>query len=163
MKNHKNCDKLQISFIDSILPSPDLIAFSPQCNKAGRLRNAPRCKRVLHKGRDKVRSREAARRDDFVEACVPAGLSITVNVCGITRSRITKINYREGNEKSAVWPSPPWMEQLRARRDVVSRVLIAGTPARLDAGTPAVKAAPSKRRNSPEFTCRVRVCTRTYV
>lgn len=51
------------------------------------------------------------------------------------------------------------MEQLRALRDVVSRVLIAGTPARLDAGTPAVKAAPSKRRNSPEFTCRARVRT----
>lgn len=56
------------------------------------------------------------------------------------------------------WPSL-WTEQLRALRDVaLSRVLIVGTPARFGAGTPAVKVASSKRRNSPEFTCRARVC-----
>lgn len=55
------------------------------------------------------------------------------------------------------WPSL-WTEQLRALRDIVlSRVLIVGTPARFGAGTPAVKVASSKRRNSPEFTCRARV------
>jgi len=72
-------------------------------------------------------------------------------------SRITKINYR-GTKKHDVTVAAVdgTAENSTGRR--LSRVLIAGTPTRLDAGTPpAVKAAPSKRRNFPEFTCRVRV------
>lgn len=148
----KNYGKLQSNFIDSILPSPDLIASSPQCNEAGTLQWIEMQKRDRIKGVTS-RSREAARRD-FVEACVPTGLSVTVNVCAENHK-----NKLSGNEKARRGPRQ-WMEQLRALRDLVSRVLIAGTPARLDAGTLAVKAAPSKRRNSPEFTCRARVYMR---
>lgn len=48
------------------------------------------------------RSRGAARRDDFVEACVPAGLSITVNVCGITRLENHENKLSEGTKKHGV-------------------------------------------------------------
>lgn len=76
---------------------------------------------------------------------------------------ITKINCRgTGKRKSGnnvTITVDGTAESSAGRR--LSHVLIPGTPARF--GTPAVKAAPSKRRNSPEFTCRRHVCVYRYM
>lgn len=79
---------------------------------------------------------------------------------GLCVTGMTKINYRGAGERKSgnnvAITVDGTAESSAGRR--LSHVLIPGTPARFGVGTLAVKAAPSKRRNSPEFTCRTHVC-----
>lgn len=121
----------------------------------------------LYKGRDESFSRSGATRSFRRSVEFLRGLSITVNICGITHLRIAKINYRAGRgergregekarrgRRHRGWNS--W-ESYAGRR--LSCIDCRDAGARLGVGTPAVKAAPSKRRDSPEFTWRAHVRT----